>query len=301
MLLTMNSDMPDWLSSGEGLSPTLRWSFATEAPLVALDMGRESGEVLAVDETGGLYRLDRRGQLLCLSRGLRGVRSAAWSDTNAAGAAIVGERKIYRLNGHLEAEWSVELPEAAMGVAVTPYGRQTAISLANGGNLVLGEQSEQLSVFETMRPLKWIQFLASEPVLIGAAEYGQVCAHQLNGEQLWSEKCFTSLGEMCAAADGETILLAAFNQGIQSLNGDGSTSDSYLVEGTVSRVSCSFNADRIAAATIERQLYWLDSDGQLLWATEVDDEIVRVLCDPLGEWLLCGLRSGHILRLDWES
>lgn len=292
---------PSWLQDGQGIPPTLRWAFSTEAPLVALDMGRESGEVLAADETGGLYRLDRRGQLLTVSRGLRGVRAVAWSDTNAAGAAIVGERKVFRLNGQLEAVWSVELPEVALGVALAPFGRQMAISLANGGNLVLGEQSEQLTVFETIRPLKWIQFLANAPVLIGAADYGQICAHRLNGQQLWSEKSFTSLGEMCAAADGETIFLAGFNQGIQSLNGDGSTGDSYLIEGTVCRVSCSLNADRIAAATMERQLYWLDSDAQLLWATEVDDEIVRVICDPLGEWLLCGLRSGHIVRLDWES
>ena len=237
-----------------------------------------------------------------MSRGLRGVRAVAWSDSNAAGAAIVGERKVFRLNGQLEAEWSVGLPEVALGIAVAPFGRQTAISLANGGNLVLGDQSEQLSIFETARPLKWIQFLANKPVLIGAAEYGQVCAHRVNGERLWSEKCFASLGEMCAAADGKTILVAGFNQGIQSFGGgDGSTKDSYLIEGTVSRVSCSFDAARIAAATLERQLYWLKSDGKLLWATEVDEEILRVICDPLGEWLLVGLKSGYILRLDWEN
>lgn len=301
MLSTMSVSEPKWLRDGQGRPPTLRWVFATEAPLVAMDLGRESGEVLAADETGGLYRISRRGELLTVSRGLRGVRAVAWSDTNAAGAVIAGDRKVFRLNGALEAEWSVGLPEAALGVAVTPFGRQTAISLANGGNLVLGEQSEQLSIFETIRPLKWIQFLATQPTLIGAAEYGQVCAHRVNGEKLWSEKCFTSLGEMCAAADGETILLAGLNQGLLSLDGDGETGDSFLVEGTVTRVSCSCDAEYIAAATLERQLYWLDSDGQLLWATEVDEEIVRVICDPLGEWLLVGFKSGHLLRLDWES
>lgn len=279
----------------------MRWVFALEAPLVAMDLGRESGEVLAADDAGGLYRISRRGELLKSSQSLRGIRVVAWSDTNAVGAVIVGDRKVLRLNGDLEAEWSVGLPEAALGVALAPYGRQTAISLANGGNLVLGEQSEQLSIFETARPLKWIQFLANKPVLIGAAEYGQVCAHRINGERLWSEKCFASLGEMCASADGETVLVAGFNQGIQTFDGDdGSTKDSYLIEGTIGRVSCSFDAGRIAAASLERQLYWLNSSGRLLWSTEVDDEIVRVICDPLGEWLLVGLRSGHILRLDWK-
>ncbi len=301
MLATMSMSEPLWLRDGQGTPPTLRWVFALEAPLVAMDLGRESGEILAADESGGLYRIGRRGELLKSSNGVRGVRVVAWSDTNAVGAVILGDRKVVRLNGNLEAEWSVGLPEAALGIALAPFGRQMAISLANGGNLVLGEQSEQLSIFETARPLKWIQFLANKPVLVGAAEYGQVCAHRINGERLWSEKCFASLGEMCAAADGETVLVAGFNQGIQSFDGDdGSTGDSYLIEGTVGRVSCSFNAKRIAAATLERQLYWLKSDGRLLWSTVLDEEIVRVICDPLGEWLLVGLRSGHILRLDWK-
>jgi len=26
-----------------------------------------------------------------------------------------------------------------------------------------------------------------------------------------------------------------------------------------------------------------------------------VICDPLGDWLLVGLRSGQILRLEWEG
>jgi len=297
----MSLKEPLWLRDGQGIPPKIRWMFSTEAPLVAMEMGRESGEIIAADSASGLYRIDRRGQLLNLSRGLKGIRAVTWSDSSASGAAIVGEKKVFRLNSKLEAEWSVGLPEPALAVAVTPFGRQTAISLANGGNLVLGQESEQLSVFETMRPLKWIQFLASEAVLIGAADYGQICAYQLDGQQLWNEKSFTSLGEMTAALDGQTVLLAGFNHGIQALDGNGSMRESYLIEGTVSRVSCSFNADRIAAATLERQLYWLDSDGQLLWATQVDEDILRVICDPLGEWLLCGFSSGHIVRLDWES
>ncbi len=297
----MSNNEPLWLRDGQGIPPKIRWTFSTDASLVAMEMGRESGEILAADSAGGLYRIDRRGQLLTLSRGMKGVRAIAWSDTSAAGAAIVGEKKVFRLNSKLEADWSVGLPEPALAIAVTPFGRQTAISLANGGNLVLGQESEQLSIFETMRPLKWIQFLASEAVLIGAADYGQICAYQLNGQQIWSEKSFTSLGDMSAASDGQTILLAGFNHGIQALDSSGAVRESYLIEGTVCRVSCSFNADRIAAATLERHLYWLDSDGQLLWATQVDEDIFRVICDPLGEWLLCGFSSGQIVRLDWES
>lgn len=291
---------PLWLRDGQGNPPKLRWSFTTEAPLVAIDLGRESGEVLAADDAGGLYRISRRGELLKSSHSLRNVRAVAWSDTNSFGLALVGDRKAFRLNGQLEPVWSVDLPDAALGIAVAPYGRQTAISLANGKNLVLGEQSEQLSIFETARPLRWIQFLAGKPVLIGAAEFGHVCAHRISGEQIWSTRGFASLGEMCAAADGKTILVAGFNQGIQSYDGKGESGDSYLMEGTVCRVSCSYNTDRIAAATLECQLCWINSEGRLLWASDVGEDIVRTLCDPLGKWLIVGLSSGRILRLDWD-
>lgn len=297
----MSMNDPLWLRDGQGIPPTIRWSFETDAPLVALDMGRESGDVLAADDAGGLYRLDRRGQLLTVSRGLKNIRCVAWSDATAAGAVLCGERKVHRLNAKLESDWSVGLPEPTLGLAITPFGRQIAISMSNGANLVLGQQSEQLSVFDSTRPLKWIQFLATDTVLVGAAEFGHIAAYQMSGQTIWSVRGFASLGDMAAAGDGETVLLAGFNQGIQSLDSDGETRESYLMDGTVSRVSCSFNADRIAAATMERHLYWLDSDGQLLWATQVDDDIVHVVCDPLGEWLLCGFASGQILRLDWES
>ncbi len=297
----MNTNEPDWLREGEGIPPTVRWAFETDAPLVAMEMGRESGEVLAADAAGGLYRINRKGEVLAVSRGLKNIRAVVWCDVTSAGAVLVGEKKLYRLSGKLEADWSMGLPDAALGLAMAPFGRQIAVSMANGTNLVLGMQSEQLSVFNSSRPLKWIQFLAAAPVLVGAAEFAHIAAYQLSGQQIWSVRGFTSLGEMTASGDGETVFLAGFNHGIQTLDSDGESRESYLMEGTVSRVSCSFNADRLAAATMERHLYWLDSDGQLLWAAQVDDDIVRVICDPLGEWLLCGFASGQIMRLDWES
>lgn len=196
MLATMSMSEPLWLRDGQGTPPTLRWVFALEAPLVAMDLGRESGEILAADESGGLYRIGRRGELLKSSNGLR-CTSGRMVGHERGGR---GDRR--RPKGD-SAEWQ---PRGGMvgwiagsggsGLLSRPFGRQTAISLANGGNLVLGEQGEQLSIFETARPLKWIQFLANKPVLVGAAEYGQVCAHRINGERLWSEKCFASLGEM---------------------------------------------------------------------------------------------------------
>ena len=60
------SAKPEWLTAGQGRTPQPRWSFSTEARLVSIELARETGEVLAADETGGLYLLNRSGQLATL-------------------------------------------------------------------------------------------------------------------------------------------------------------------------------------------------------------------------------------------
>jgi len=52
--------------------------------------------------------------------------------------------------------------------------------------------------------------------------------------------------------------------------------------------------------TLERQLYWLDSDGELLWAAHPPDDVCCLGCDPLGNGIMCGFNSGRLIRLDWE-
>ncbi|WP_369675642.1 hypothetical protein, partial [Enterococcus faecium] len=64
----MTGGVADWLiSTGRGDRPTLRWSFTVDAPLSDLRLSRETGEVLAADTSGGLYLLNRRGQVQALT------------------------------------------------------------------------------------------------------------------------------------------------------------------------------------------------------------------------------------------
>ncbi len=81
----MNEDDGDWLKFGEGTPPQLSWSLATEAPLVALRLARETGEVLAADAIGTLYHIDRTGRIANITRGPSPIRAIAWSDTGTGG------------------------------------------------------------------------------------------------------------------------------------------------------------------------------------------------------------------------
>jgi hypothetical protein len=296
----MSDSTPEWITHGRGEAPELRWSFGCDAPLAALALAREAGEVLAADTAGGLYLLTRQGRIIALTRGLHSVEMIAWSDSGDGGFAVLGESAVCRLSRQLEVEWSLEFPDSVLAIAAAPYGGQVCVSLANGANHVFDARKSRVSSFETMRPLSFLQFVAVEPAIIGAAEYGLLCCHELGGGEIWNEKLWTNVGALSVTGDGRTILLAAFNHGIQSFDGDGTNRGSYIVDGTPSRVATSFVRKRLVASTVERHLYWLDADGEMLWAADVPEDVTGLACDPLGNWLVCGFASGHVVRLDWR-
>ena len=78
-----------------------------------------------------------------------------------------------------------------------------------------------------------------------------------------------------------------------------SVSGAYVLEGTVDRVAASYEPYRLICDDHRTMVYWLDSDGDIIWASGSPAPIVDMACDPLGEWVLVGLGSGDLLRLDW--
>ncbi len=297
----MNGNAESWITRGHGITPSLRWSFLAEAPLICLDHARETGDIFVADASGSAYRLNRTGRLETLTRSLREIRGMAWCDTADAGAALIGPTCLARVNAQFETEWSIDFPCATTAVGIAPFGEIIAVSLDDGTTLLYNSEKKRIARFETMRPLCFLEFLATEASLVAAAETGLLCSRRIDGRKKFDEKLWSNVGDMSAAGDGSIIALAAFNHGVQTYKGDGTNLASYVFEGTVGRVSISFRGERTIAATLERHLYWIDSDGEMLWAATTPDDVCQVICDPLGEWLLCGLADGHVLRLDWDS
>ena len=289
----------EWLQEGRGKPPTVAWTFSTDAPLVALQLARETGEVLAADASGGLYLLDRRGHLAHLTRGPTPIRALAWSDTGAGGVILVGDSRLGWFTRQLEFKGWIDLPDSGLTAAIDAHGDYAAVSLADGLNLIYDGPRKPLHKFETARPLVSLEFVVAEPRIVGIADYGLLCCHSFRGELLWQEKLWSNAGGISVSGSGSVILVASFSHGIQRYDGDGGHVGSYQVEGTASRVALSYGPKRIAAATLERHLYWLDSDGGLLWAAHAPDDVARLSIDPLGKGLIVGFQSGRIWRLDW--
>ena len=288
-----------WIAASMGDPPELRWSFSTDAPLVDLATARETGEIYAGDATGGIYMLDRHGRVAAVTRGFTNLSKLAASDTGHALAAVVHDCKLCRFDRRLDPTWTIELPDAIRAVAVDPFGEYIAASLANGKTHIVDSKKETVSRFETARPLCYLGFVATAPHLIGAADYGLLCSHRLDGSGCWSENLLTSIGDMAITGDGSNVYLAGFSHGVLAFDGQGTNRGSYVVEGTPHRVSSSFGARRICAVTLERNLYWIDAGGEMLWAAVLPDDAVRVFASAIGNGAVCGLAAGKIISLRW--
>lgn len=289
----------EWIRQGRGLGPSIKWSHQTDGPLTSLSLARESGDVIVADASGSICRMDRGGQIAALNRFREPVHQLCWSDDGSAGAALVGDDTLYCLDRTFQSVWTVNLPDVCMAVSITPYGRHVAASLADGTTLIYDANRRRVATIETIRPLAFLSFCTTKPVLIGAAEHALVTAYSISGAEVWQEKMWSNVGDIAVTGDGSSIHLASFAHGIQTLDSHGESVGSYVLEGTVNHVAVSFEPQRLIAASFERSLYWLDPDGAMLWTAAAPDDVVALECDPLGEWAVCGLAGGTVMRLDW--
>lgn len=291
---------PKWLK-GKGLGPKLKWRVGTDGALTALSYARESGDLFLTDESGTISRIDRHGQIAAINRVPDSIFDLVWSDDGRFGAAIAGEETLVRVDRDLKILHSVQLPEVALAIAIAPFGHHTAVSLSDGRNIFYNERKRRIAQFETIRPISFLQFCPSEPIVFGAAEHGMICCYNLAGAQIWQEKNWSNVGGLEITGDGDLVYLASFGHGIEAFDGDGASVGSYVLDGTVNSIAVSYEPQRLIAGTVEGNLIWLDADGELLWSTKIEDKIVDLICDPLGEWAIVGFENEGVYRLDWGS
>lgn len=288
----------DWLFSGQGNRPTLRWSFTTDAPLVDLQLSRETGEVVASDVSGGLYLLDRGGHVRALTRTAHELRKLAWADDGSVGATLFDNEGIGCFDRRLQFRWTRELPQETLAIALSPLGSHLAVSMANARNVIYDVENRRVGKFESVRPLLHLTFVPDAPELIAAAEHACFARYKLSGELVWTEKLWSNVGDLTVTGDGRQIFLAGFAYGIQAFDGGGSPLGSFVMEGTTKLVASTYLPKFLLAATLERQLLCVNAEGKLRWMLELPDDAVNICLSPLGDWLICGFASGRIVRLD---
>lgn len=297
----MASGQPGWMASGRGNAPRQTWAFATDAPLADVQFALESGETLAADVLGGLYRLDRNGKIACMTRGYKNLRMVAFSGIGTFGGAVLGPDQVCRFDHQLHIAWTMQLPGEIHALAMDPFGHFLAVALDTTQTLVLDQEKQIVGEFNALRPLHYLRFISIARDLIGVANYGVLLRQHITGEPVWMESVLNTVGDVALTGDGWLSYLASYSHGIQVYDGEGYSRASYVVQGSPSRVSISYDGSTILVATQENYLYRMNPKGQLLWAAEAPEPIIRLHADPLGHGFVCGFESGRVVRFDWSS
>ena len=289
-----------WLREGQGRPPELRWAFQGDDAIVSLALSRESGDVFVCDAASNFYRLSRAGKIAAVTHPSTPLAQLAWSEDGQWGYGLISDKTVVRFDRNLQIDWEYESHDDILALAASPFGHHVLITHTDATNVVLNERKRKIARFETVRPLQFAKFCGTEPVLFGAAENGLLCCHNLVGAQLWQERVWSNVGSMSVTGAGDIIYLSNFSHGVQAFDGDGTSLGVYVLEGTVDRVSTSYEPYRLIATTIEQFVYWLDSDGDLIWSSGAPTSIVDIACDPLGDWALVALQSGELIKLEWS-
>ncbi len=268
--------------------------------IAAMDLAAESSTLLLGTHNGTLVLLDRDGKQLARERGFDGVQHLAWSDVgNFAIVALAGGR-VRCVNGKLKTKWEVDLTGDVLGVALSPFGSHIAVSTESSRVHIVTTDKKEIAKFETVRPLQFLSFLYERACIVGAAEFGLLCCHTLDGKEEWEERIVNNVGNMAVTGDGKRILLSAFNHGVQVLNSSGKQKGSFAIDGIPDFVAVARNKRRLVARTIEQRLYWLNFEGEVAWGGDLSADPPNHLCvGPLGDRLFVATQSGRLMQLAW--
>lgn len=295
----MTAEASDWYLRGRGQAPQLAWSASVESGLVGIDLALESGCTYAADTSGGVYAFSPTGQLLNVSRGFSNIHQIAWSAVGTEGAICSKDRQLTWLNAQLQPVWSRNLTSIPTGLGIAPFAGMAVICLENHRNYIVRSDREELNSFDSVRPMAHVAFLTNSPALIAASEDGVVCRYGLDGKLQWKTDLIQPLGDLAVSADGSTILLASFQQGITILDGDGTRQGTFVVSGTVDHVATGQDGEQLMLGTVERETCRLDINGNPCWDAMSPVRITGMKSLPRENGAVVGFESGRIEFLRW--
>ncbi len=295
----MTDNRPKWVKSGNGVTPEHQWSFTADAPLVCASYGRETGEYALADSSGGLYVLNSQGKVTSLNHGFHSLGHIDWSDCGAGGIVSINGATLCRISDKLKVVWSIDFADDIADIAIDPRGDYIHVSLKNGYNMFYNTYRKKIAQYKTVKPLKYTEFLPSEPCLVAAADQGLIGSYDLKGEEIWTENSWASVGGLSATGDGKYLYVAAHNHGVKQYRNNGAQQDNLALEGTPNHVSASFSNNRLGITTLEKHLYWIDDKGAMVWVAEIPEIAASLIAGPMGKSLFIGFESGRVTKLGW--
>jgi hypothetical protein len=291
------------------IDPGPAWTVVTDAPLKAMSFAREAGRVLACDAAGGLYLIDAQGQFLSVSRSPGPVVAAAISDDGSLVAMLGEGNRLWLLGADLETIEDREAVTDATAVAIDPHGQYVAVASRMNMVQFYSRFGKQAGRFETRQHLSHMAFVPSTPDLVGVGAYGSISCYELTtnasgklgGELAWTHQLMSGVGRLATTGDGGMILVACFTHGVQRYDLRGRNEGAYHLGGSAAIAVPDFAGRTIAVASQEGELAILNGTGNVRWRTALARPAAALEVDALGRYLIYGLPTGEITRLDFQG
>ncbi len=174
----------------------LDWSRPLPAPPLGLSFAREAGTSLVWDAEHHFCRLDRLGQMELRQRATTTLVAAALSDDGRTVAAVGKRGQLWLLTADFVRVLERPLERCPMAVALSSFGERVAVA-DDAGGLHVYDRSGHIVWRETVaRPLVHLAFTPEAGALVGAAEFGLVCAFDAGGQCLWRDGLVAHFGAM---------------------------------------------------------------------------------------------------------
>lgn len=285
------------------IPPVTHWSFACDDELVDAALSWESDETTAVDRSGGIYRLDRDGQLAAMTR-LRGRPGGVAASHDGSAVAVISGKQVTVLDATLRVRGKLEVEDEVLSADFGPFGDRLALSLASrriGIFDLAGKKPRRAVEFDCPRPKDFIRYLTTRPGLVAVSEHDFVGLYDDRGRLKWEDAARSNCGGLAASGDGGLVALAAFTHGVVLYDADGRRRGSLILEASPSKVAVDHAGSTVAVATIERTVARLTPGGSVRWTKEVDAEVAALAVDGLGRSLVVGTVDGRLERITWSD
>lgn len=289
------------LNNSHGTRPEVVLDDVFPEGITGLAYAAEATTLLIATKLGHLTLLKHTGELLACDRSYADIGQVVWSAAGTYGAAIIGDDKLICFDQSLRPIWDVRITGRITALAIAPHGSHLAFSTDACRTYFVTVDKRETARLDDRRPLDHLAFLADEPTVIGASDFGSLCSYTLEGRENWQESVMNNIGDLSVSGCGRRILLSAFNHGIQVYNKNGKQRGGFMVDGIPSRVSGATTRTRLAAVTLENRVYWLNFDGELQWAADLSaDPPLHIQTGPLGDRLFLATQSGRLMQLCWR-